>query len=388
MARVSRWVVFLLALALGAGAGPDGVLRVGTSGDYAPFSFEGEGFDVEVAEALARDLGRRIEWVRFDWATLAADAAAGRFDIAMSGVTWLPERAVHGYLTRAVAAGGPCLLGAPAPARIGVNRGGALERWARAAYPRAELVRVDRNRGLPELLTRGRVDAIATDRFELPHFEREIGGRSDRWPAHCEPARDRKVYWVTQSAPAKLGPHVDAWLAAHEDELRRLRERHFGAPGPRDEVDHLIDLLARRFALMPHVAAAKRARGAELQDPAREARVLRESEDLAREHGLDPAGVRALFSLLIELAIQIQARTPPGATTGLDLERELRPELDLLGARIVSALAAAAPLAASALEAGRAAPLEPELEPGELDRLRSALQAVRTRSSPEPPRSG
>ena len=71
------------------------MLRVGTSGDYAPFSLDGRGFDVDVADALAKHLGMRVEWVHFRWPELRSMIDAGRFDVAMSGVTWRPDRAVR-----------------------------------------------------------------------------------------------------------------------------------------------------------------------------------------------------------------------------------------------------------------------------------------------------
>src|SRR5262249_51403219 len=159
---------------------------------------------------FAREAGLSIEWVRFRWPGLAADLAAERFDIAMSGVTWTPERAAAGYLTRAVAATGACSLGASTPKRVGVNHGGALERWARARYAGAELVPVERNRSLPELLARGDVDAIVTDRFEIASFRRSA------WEEHCEPATERKVYWVAPARAHDLGPRLDDWLARNE----------------------------------------------------------------------------------------------------------------------------------------------------------------------------
>ncbi|MGH7860287.1 MAG: transporter substrate-binding domain-containing protein, partial [Candidatus Binatia bacterium] len=92
----------VLVAALGPRAGAD-VLRVGTSGDYPPFSAGGKGFDVEVAELLAADLGLRLEWVTFRWPELDERLAAGDFDVAMSGVTWRADRALVGWMTRAVA---------------------------------------------------------------------------------------------------------------------------------------------------------------------------------------------------------------------------------------------------------------------------------------------
>jgi len=73
-------------------------LLVGTSADYPPFSLarDGttEGLDVEVARRFARDSGRRLELVRFRWPELTRDLVAGRFDLALGGVTLRPERAV------------------------------------------------------------------------------------------------------------------------------------------------------------------------------------------------------------------------------------------------------------------------------------------------------
>src|SRR5690349_5946216 len=65
-------------------------LRVGTSGDYAPFSVRREdgalgGFDVELAERLASDLGLSLRWVPFRWPELSARMSAGEFDVVMGG---------------------------------------------------------------------------------------------------------------------------------------------------------------------------------------------------------------------------------------------------------------------------------------------------------------
>jgi len=104
-------------------------LRVGTSGDYSPFSLEGRGFDIEVARQLSAALGMEIEWVPFAWSELGTALRERRFDVAMSGITWQPQRAVVGWMSRAVAAGGPCWIGrvqpepGAAPARVAVNRG-------------------------------------------------------------------------------------------------------------------------------------------------------------------------------------------------------------------------------------------------------------------------
>src|SRR2546422_3176740 len=120
-------------------------LRVGTSGDYPPFSLarDGrlEGLDVEIARRFAHDGGRRLELVPFRWPELTRDLAAGRFDLAMGGVTLRPERAVAGVFTRPVAEAGAVVLAhqrldpRSSWIRLGGNAGGHLERLAPRVLP-------------------------------------------------------------------------------------------------------------------------------------------------------------------------------------------------------------------------------------------------------------
>lgn len=383
--RLARIALALLVLASptarAQGALPT-VLRVGTSGDYAPFSIDAadgrggrSGFDVAVAERFAAEAGLRLEWVPFRWPALAHDVAADRFDVAMGGVTWTPERATQGFLTRAVAASGPCWLGAATPKRVAVNRGGALERFARRRFPDATIETTD-NQALPDLLARGAVDAIVTDRFERVHFNRR------GWPEHCEPSTDRKVYWVAPARAGDLGPRLDAWLARNESAVDALRAQWLGGSAPRTEVDHLIDLLARRLALMPAVARAKRDAGLPLVDAAREAAVVDAARARAPKAGLDRASLEALFRLQIALATRVQERTQRDAAAladapALDLAQALRPAIGALGDRIVAALARSAPLAPPALDAADWTPLAPWLDAAERSALRNALAEVR-----------
>jgi Na+/H+-dicarboxylate symporter len=74
-----------------------GVLRVGFNDDNLPYAFRnarGElvGFDIEMAHALARDLGVTLEFVPFERSTLAEQFASDHFDLAMSGLIGTVER--------------------------------------------------------------------------------------------------------------------------------------------------------------------------------------------------------------------------------------------------------------------------------------------------------
>ena len=294
---------------------------------------------------MAADLGMEPVFVPFHWPELQARLAAGDFDVAMSGITWRPERAVVGFMTRAVAAGGPCLLSSSVrPERIGVNRGGFLEMWARSKFGASAIVPVDDNRSLPDRLVHGEIDALVTDSFELPEFRRP------GFDARCEPRAERKVYWVAPPRAEKLGPRIDAWLAEREPTgCASCGGAGSEASSSRGEADHLVDLLARRLALMPHVAAWKHANQRPIEDLARERAVLRRAAHVAQRgrtrSSLAPPGLRAADRAG-------QGRAAPGAGTSdfpLDLETQVRPLLLRLGDRIVNSLARGADLDAADL---------------------------------------
>ncbi|MCI5585111.1 MAG: amino acid ABC transporter substrate-binding protein [Lachnospiraceae bacterium] len=74
-----------------------GVLKIGTEGTYAPFTFHDEnnelvGFDVEVAEKIAEKLGVKAEFVETKWDSIIAGLDAERFDVVINQVSITEER--------------------------------------------------------------------------------------------------------------------------------------------------------------------------------------------------------------------------------------------------------------------------------------------------------
>ncbi|HEY7245021.1 MAG TPA: cation:dicarboxylase symporter family transporter [Xanthobacteraceae bacterium] len=74
-----------------------GILRVGYNAAATPFSYFNDsgdlvGYDMAFAYDLARSLNVRLLLVPFVWSELERDLAAGRFDIAMSGIYASTER--------------------------------------------------------------------------------------------------------------------------------------------------------------------------------------------------------------------------------------------------------------------------------------------------------
>ena len=195
--RVEVWVGLAAALAL-AGAshvhaeadGSDG-LRVGTSGDYPPFSrardgrpADYEGFDIALARAYAADRKLTLEFVHFRWPRLMKDLQAGRFDVAMSGVTIRPDRSAAGRFTLSVVESGAVVLVSDADrfdelerldlprVRLGVNAGGHLERAARERFPHATLLAIPDNASVLRALREAHVDAVVTDTLEADVWQR------------------------------------------------------------------------------------------------------------------------------------------------------------------------------------------------------------------------
>ena len=76
----------------------NGELRVGTTGDFDPMSMkdpatnEYKGFDIDVMNELAKDLGVKVKFVPAEWKTIVAGITANRYDISTS-VTKTAKRA-------------------------------------------------------------------------------------------------------------------------------------------------------------------------------------------------------------------------------------------------------------------------------------------------------
>jgi cyclohexadienyl dehydratase len=163
-----------------------GVLRVGTTGDYRPFSYTGAngalaGIDVDLARDLAGALGVRLELVATSWPALMGDLAAGRYDVAMSGVSRTLGRARHAYLSAPYHVGGKTpiarcdrrepfasLADIDRPGvRVVVNPGGTNQVFVDAHIHSAEVIVHPDNRTIFDELVAGRADVMITDRIEV-----------------------------------------------------------------------------------------------------------------------------------------------------------------------------------------------------------------------------
>lgn len=81
----------------------EGVLKVGTTGDWNPMSMRDvatnsyEGYDIDVMTALAADLGVEVEFVPTDWKTLVSGVTSGQYHITGSASVSPSRAKAAGY---------------------------------------------------------------------------------------------------------------------------------------------------------------------------------------------------------------------------------------------------------------------------------------------------
>jgi cyclohexadienyl dehydratase len=207
----------------------DGALRVGLTGDYAPFSLRDPagqiaGADVTMAQSLAKTLGVTLVIVPTTWKTLQADLVADRYDIAMGGISITPDRAAIGDFSTPVMRDGKrpivrctdkdryvsvATIDRP-DVRVVVNPGGTNERFAKAHFAHATLEEHADNRTIFDEVAGGHADVMVTDGAEVDYQSRLHA--SILCPATVADSFDHadKAYWMTRDQPLKEA--VDDWL--------------------------------------------------------------------------------------------------------------------------------------------------------------------------------
>lgn len=308
-----------------------GVLRIGTSGDYAPFSTAvGKGFtglDVQLGKRLAQDFGVKAELVRFAWPELVSSLQAGQFDVALSGITLRGDRALGGRFSRPYAVTGAVALIRPADrarfadptaldqdgVRLIVNAGGYLEGVARRSFQHATITTTSDNTKLLAPVLAKTADAAISDSAEA-HAHSSLGLLSLGPMTH-----DRKALFVSARAP-KFAEWANAWLRDRERDgfLPKLRRLYLGAPQSSEVAmteEAIFGAIQLRCELMPFVGAYKVARGLPIEDSAQEARVLAFMVDSAHAAGLEAEGIQALYRALMAAAkdIEVARASEPNA---------------------------------------------------------------------------
>jgi len=197
-----------------------GVIKIAVPADFPPFGSVGkdgqaEGYDVEVAKLVARDLGVKLELVAVTSPNRIAYLLTGKVDLVISSLGANPERAKVIAFTDAYA---PFYLGIFGDAKtevksaadlagktIGVTRGTIEDaELTRLAPKTATIQRFEDNDPTLAALASGKVDLIATGSAAAGSLARKSPGKAEK-------------KFVLRDSPAHIGvrkdePDLVAWL--------------------------------------------------------------------------------------------------------------------------------------------------------------------------------
>lgn len=165
-----------------------GTLRVGTTGDYKPFSFDNggkyEGFDIAVAQSFADSLGLKLQFVKTTWHDLMSDLKSDKYDIGMSGITRTVSRQKEARFSQGYLMFGKTILVNSEDVdkftsladvdsddvRIGVNPGGTNEKFVKANISNAKIVMFKSNLDIPQAVADRKIDVMITDSVEALYY--------------------------------------------------------------------------------------------------------------------------------------------------------------------------------------------------------------------------
>jgi chorismate mutase-like protein len=384
--RLPTWMVAALAAAAMAGALPlanaaesvparaaapasrldeilaRGVLRVGTTGDYKPFSYRVGtggfiGLDVALAGDLAKTLGVKLQIVPTTWGAMMADLGEDRFDLAMGGVSISLERQKRAWFSIPYLRDGKTPIARCEDARkfqtladidrpevrLIVNPGGTNERFARAHAPHATLTVFPDNVAIFDRIAAGEADVMITDAIET-RLQQRLHPRL--CAIHPDAPFDFSEKAVLLPRDAALKAYVDQWLhqAIESGAFAKADEQWLAYPWGIESLRALIDA---RLLLAPDVAQYKWNHHLPVEDAPREAQVIAALGHRAGELGVPPAWAEAFFRAQIEASKIAQNELFQGWDVfkrgefpdAPDLATVTRPKLDRLTDQLLSALA-------------------------------------------------
>lgn len=219
-----------------------GVIKVGTEGTYAPYTFHNEdgdltGYDVEVAQAVAEKLGVKAEFVETKWDSIIAGLDAKRFDIIVNQVGITEERqqkysfsTPYTYTKGALIVVGTNkdiksfedLSGKKAAQSLTSNWGKTAESYG------AELVGTDGFNQSIDLVLAGRADATINDNLTYYDYITQKPDANVKIAALSEESSANAI--LIRQGNDTLVKAIDDALAelAEDGTLKQISEKYFG----------------------------------------------------------------------------------------------------------------------------------------------------------------
>ena len=160
------------------------ILRVGTPGDYRPFSMlvdgKYEGHDIDVIESIAKELNVKVEYVQTSWSKLMEDLLTDKYDVAVGGITQNVTRMLKAdFLTPYAPFGKVALVRTEdkdkfktpeslnqETVRVIKNPGGTNEKYVLDNLPKSKVSTHEKNAEIPGLIAEGKGDVMITETYE------------------------------------------------------------------------------------------------------------------------------------------------------------------------------------------------------------------------------
>ena len=247
----SALLVGILQLALATGAYAQssldaiksaGVLKIGTEGTYAPFSYHDAsgklvGFDVEIGEAIAKKIGVQAEFVEGKWDGLIAGIDAKRYDVVINQVSVSPERqAKYDFSTPYITSQAVVLVKSDSAIASFADLKGkkaaqsltsSFGKLAQAAG--AELVATDGFNQSVELVLSGRADATINDSISFLDFKKHKPDAPLKIAATQDNA-DHAAVLLAKGQPELLAAINEALASSQQDgTYLQISNKYFGA---------------------------------------------------------------------------------------------------------------------------------------------------------------
>ena len=250
-------LVGTLGLALGAGwlgqavAGEQlntikkaGEIKIGLEGTYPPFSFVDEsgklsGFEVELSEALAKELGVKVKLQATPWDGILAALESKRLDAVVNQVTISEERKKKYDFSKPYTVSGIQALVLKknvdsikkaddlAGKKVGVGLGTNYEQWVKQDVPKADVRTYEDDPSKFADLRNGRIDAILIDRLAALEYAQKAKDTELAGPAFSRLESGVALRKGEPELLAAINKAIDKLKA--DGTLAKLSEKYFGA---------------------------------------------------------------------------------------------------------------------------------------------------------------
>ncbi|TFC04525.1 amino acid ABC transporter substrate-binding protein [Cryobacterium adonitolivorans] len=221
-----------------------GTLTIGTEGTYRPFSFHADGsgeltgYDVEVARAVADQLGVKAEFEETQWDAIFAGLEAGRFDTIANQVSITPEREdAYAFSTPYTYSTGVIVVPEDNTSitsfkdLAGKTTAQSLtSNWYTLATDSGATVQsVEGWAQSVALVEQGRVDATVNDKLTYLDYKKQTGAAGLKVAAETED-RSESAFAFAPEGTALADAVSDALATLSEDgTLAAISETYFGA---------------------------------------------------------------------------------------------------------------------------------------------------------------